>query len=91
MLDTLTTVYEAVWVKELLWVRRRSKNPTKPQLNRLHWSTKIVSHEEKYLFLMYFWTPNSNMFPEFLYHPHFSRCIRLCESTSLHMCVTEGL
>ena len=21
---------------------------------------------------MYFWTLNSNMFPEFLYHPHFS-------------------
>jgi len=24
------------------------------------------------------------MFPEFLYHPHLSRCIGLCESTSLH-------
>ena len=44
-----------------------------------------MSHEEKYLFLMYFWTLNSNMFSEFLYHPHLSRCIRLCESTSLHI------
>jgi hypothetical protein len=52
---------------------------------RLHWSTKILSHEEKCLFLMYFWTVNSNMFPEFLYHPHLSRCIRLCESTNLHI------
>jgi len=32
----------------------------------------ILSHEEKCLFLMYFWTLNSNMFPEFIYHPHFS-------------------
>jgi len=23
------------------------------------------------MFLMYFWALNSNMFPEFLYHPHF--------------------
>jgi len=34
---------------------------------------------------------NSNMFPEFLYHPQLSCCIRLYESTSLHMWVTEGL
>ena len=27
---------------------------------------------KKCLFLMYFWTLNSNMFPEFLYHPHLS-------------------
>jgi hypothetical protein len=38
----------------------------------LQWSTKILSHEEKCLFLMYFWVLNSNMFPEFLYHPHLS-------------------
>jgi len=30
-----------------------------------HWSTKILTHEDKCLFLMYFWTMNSNMFPEF--------------------------
>ena len=35
---------------------------------------------EKCLFLMYFWALNSSMFPEFLYHPHLSSCIRLCES-----------
>jgi len=29
MPDTLTTVYEAGRVKELLWVRRRTKNPIK--------------------------------------------------------------
>ena len=54
---------------------------------------KVLSPEEKCLFLVYFWTLNSNMFPEFLYHmfpeflchPHLSRCIRLYESTSLHM------
>ena len=39
---------------------------------KLHWSTKILFHEEKCLFLMHFWTLNSNMFPEFLYHPHLS-------------------
>ena len=33
---------------------------------------------------MYFWTLNSNVFPEFLYHPHLSRCIGLCESTNPH-------
>jgi len=41
---------------------------------------------EKSLFLVYFWTLNSNMFPELLYHPQLSHCIRLCETTSLHMC-----
>ena len=40
---------------------------------------------------MYFWMLTSNIFPEFLYHPHLLRCIRLCESTSLHMLVTGGL
>jgi len=38
-----------------------------------------------------FWTQNSNMFPEFLDHPHISRYSRLCESTNLHMWVTGGL
>ena len=33
-------------------------------LYKLHWSTKIFSHEEKCLSLMYFWTLNSNMFPD---------------------------
>jgi hypothetical protein len=42
---------------------------------QLHWSTKILAHEDKCLFLMYFWTPNSNMFPEFLDHPHLLCCI----------------
>ena len=37
------------------------------------------------MFLVYFWTLNSNIFPEFLYHPHLSRCIRLCETTILHI------
>ena len=32
----------------------------------------ILAHEEKCLFLMCFWTLNSNMFPEFLYQPHLS-------------------
>jgi hypothetical protein len=32
----------------------------------------------KSLFLMYFWTLNSNMFSEFLYHPPILRYIRLC-------------
>jgi hypothetical protein len=41
-------------------------------VNKLHWSKKVLSHEEKCLFLMYFWTLNSNMFPEFLNHPHLS-------------------
>ena len=58
---------------------------------RIHWSTKILVHEEKCPFLMYFWTLNSNMFPEFLYHPHLLRCIRLCDHTHLHMWVTGGL
>ena len=40
---------------------------------------------------MYFWTLNSNMFPEFLYHPPLLCCIRLCECTHLHMWVTGGL
>ena len=57
----------------------------------LHWSTKVLSHEENCLFLMYFWTLNSNMFSEFLYHPQLSRCIRLCESSNLRMWVPGGL
>ena len=40
---------------------------------RLHRSAKILSHEEKCLFLMYFWMFNSHMFPEFLCHPHLLR------------------
>jgi hypothetical protein len=28
-----------------------------------------LSLEEKCLFPVYFWTLNSNIFPEFLYHP----------------------
>ena len=52
---------------------------------KLHWSTKILAHEEKCLVVMYFWTLNSNMFPEFLYHPHLLRYIRLCDRTRLHM------
>jgi len=39
-------------------------------IGKLHWSTEIWTHEEKCLFLMYFWTLNLNMLPEFLYHPH---------------------
>jgi hypothetical protein len=49
----------------------------------LHWSTKILSHEEKCLLLVYIWKLNSNMFPEFLYHPHILRCITLCDRTRL--------
>jgi hypothetical protein len=53
----------------------------------LHWSTKILSHEEKCPFLMYFWTLNWNMFPEFLFCPMkknaylwciFGRWIEIC-------------
>jgi hypothetical protein len=51
----------------------------------LHWSTKILSHEDKGLYMMYFWILNSNTFPEFLYQPQLSCCIRLCESIRLHM------
>ena len=50
-------------------------------VHRLHWSAKILSHEEKYVFLMYFWTLNSNMFPEFLYHPHLSLQVKGLESS----------
>jgi len=32
-----------------------------------------------------------DMFPEFLYHPHLLRCIRLCDRTCQHMWVTGGL
>jgi len=42
----------------------------------LHWLIKILAHGEKCLFLMYFWTLNSNMFPEFLYHPHLSHQVK---------------
>ena len=69
----------------------RGKDKYHVLLDKLHWSKKILSHEEKCLFLMYFWKLNSNMFPEFLYHLHISRCIRLCENTSLHMWVTGRL
>jgi len=31
------------------------------------------------------------MFPEFHYHPHLLRCIRLCDRTRLRMCVTGSL
>ena len=45
--------------------------------DQLHWPTMILAHEEKCLFLMYFWALNSNVFPEVPYHSHLSRCIRL--------------
>ena len=48
---------------------------------KLHWSTKILSHKEKCLSLVYFWTLNSNMIPEFLYHPHFSLQVKGLESS----------
>ena len=51
-------------------------------LLRLHWSTKILSYEEKCLLLMYFWTLNSNMFPEFLYHPHLLLKVKGLESSA---------
>jgi hypothetical protein len=37
---------------------------------------------EKSLFLMYFWMLNSNMFPEFLYHPHLSLQVKGLESSA---------
>jgi hypothetical protein len=49
---------------------------------RLHWSTKVLSHEEKCLCMMYFWTQNSNMFVEFLYRPHLLLCIRMRDRPS---------
>jgi len=39
----------------------------------------------KNVFLMYFWTLNSNMFLEFLYHPHLLHCIRPRDRTRLCM------
>jgi len=48
----------------------------------LQWSTKILSHDEKCPFLVYFWTLNSNMFPEFLYHPHLSLQVKGLESSA---------
>ena len=62
-----------------------------PPVSNYTGQQKIWSHKEKCLFLMYFWTLNSNMFPEFLYHPYLLRCIWLCENTSLHMWVAGGL
>jgi hypothetical protein len=52
-------------------------------------STKNLSHEENCRFLMYLWTLNSNIVPQFLYHPHLSRCLRLCESAR-HICESLG-
>jgi len=34
------------------------------------------------IFLMYFWTLNLNMFPEFLYHPHLSLQAKGLESSA---------
>ena len=34
------------------------------------------------MFLMYFWTLNSNMFPEFFYHPHFSLQVKGLKSSA---------
>jgi len=48
------------------------KNGQSGTTHLLQLSTKILSHEEECLFLMYFWMLNSSMFPEFLYHPHLS-------------------
>jgi len=31
---------------------------------------------------MYFWTPNSNTFPEFLHHPHFSLQVKGLKSSA---------
>jgi len=47
---------------------------------KLHRSTKILAHEEKCLFLVYFWMLNSNMFPEFLFHAHLSLQVKGLES-----------
>jgi len=38
----------------------------------LTWPTKILFRKEKCLFLMYFWTLNSDIFLEFLYHTKIS-------------------
>ena len=53
------------------------------------WSSKVLSLEEKCLFLMYLSTLNSNMFPEFLSHPHLSRFIGLCEAQA-YICESLG-
>ena len=47
-----------------------SSSEARKRRRQLHRSTKSLSHEEKCLFLMYFWALISNIFPEFLYHPH---------------------
>ena len=39
-------------------------------------------NEEKCLFVMYFWTLNSNMFPEFLYRPHLSLHVKGLQSSA---------
>jgi len=49
---------------------------------KLHWSTKILAHEEKCLFLVYFWTLNSIIFPEFLYHAQLSLQVKGLESSA---------
>jgi len=49
---------------------------------KLQWSTKILSHKEKCLSMMYFWMLNSNMFTEFLCHPHFSLQAKGLESSA---------
>jgi hypothetical protein len=61
-------------------------------LIRLHWSTKVLSHEEKRLFLVYFRTLNSNNFPEFLYHPNLSFQVKGRESLrqDTKLCFTVG-
>jgi hypothetical protein len=43
---------------------------------------KVLSHEEKCLFLAYFWTLNSNTFQEFLYRPNLSRQVKGPESSA---------
>jgi hypothetical protein len=60
-------------------------------LHLLNRSTIYFSHEEKRLFLMYFRTFNSNIFPELLYHLQISRYIRVCDGISLHMWVAGSL
>ena len=58
--------------KDVVYNTHDSSSEARKTRHRLHWTTKILSHEEKCLFLMYFWELISHTFPEFLYYRHLS-------------------
>ena len=77
-------------VGSVVWLNHTTEPTTTMYFNWLHWSTKVWSMRKNVCFWCIFgrWI---RMFPEFLYHPHLLRCIRLCDRTRLHMWVTCGL